>query len=109
MTITPEQLHRAMMIFLEEEIASKAMGFSKFASFFLLGSLNDHPERTVRLLLENPIVAMADVLTPDKKIKADELFRVARMAMDKASSVTIAGITFTSNDIDRLYNILQRG
>jgi hypothetical protein len=109
MTIAPEQLHRALMIFLEEEIASKAMGLEKFAAYFLLGSLNDHPEKTVGALIDLPLVKMADVVTPDRRINADELFRVARIAMDKAHSISVAGISFSANDIDRLYTILQRG
>ena len=52
---------------------------------------------------------MTDVVTPDHKIKADELYRVARMAMEKSQSITIAGITFNVQDIDHIFNIIQRG
>lgn len=109
MLITTEHMHRALMVFLEEEIAGKATGIGKFAAFFLLGSLNDHPEKTVGLLLDNPLVKMTDVVTPDNMIKADELYRVARMAMEKAQSITLAGITFNAQDIDHIFNIIQRG
>ena len=97
------------MVFLEEEIAAKATGVGKFAAYFLLGSLNDHPEKTVGLLLDNPLVKMTDVVTPDNMIKADELYRVARIAMEKAQSITLAGITFNAQDIDHIFNIIQRG
>lgn len=109
MLITTEHMHRALMVFLEEEIAAKATGVGKFATYFLLGSLNDHPEKTVGLLLDNPLVKMTDVVTPDHMIKADELYRVARMAMEKAQSITLAGITFNAQDIDHIFNIIQRG
>lgn len=109
MIVSADKLHNAIMIYAEEEIARKASGVTKFASYFLIARLHDHPEKTVGVLLNNPIIKMADIVNADGNIDADELYSAARMAMEKSVSVTVSGITFTVPDIDKIYNILQRG
>lgn len=107
MNITKEQMHRAVMVYLDSEIAQKASGLTKFATYFLISSLQDHPEKTVGLVIDNPIISMADVVNADGTIKADELYRAARSAMEKCQSITLAGITFSVPDIDKIYSIMQ--
>lgn len=109
MIITRDQLHNALLTYVEEDIARKACGFHKFASYFLITSLANHPEKTVGVILDNPLIKMTDIVNPDGTIKADELYSAARSAMERSVSVTIAGITFTTPDIDKIYTILQRG
>mgnify|MGYP003302320235 CR=1 FL=1 len=109
MVVTTDRLHRAIMTYAEEEIARKASGLTKFASYFLISSLANHPEKTVGALLNNPLIKMTDIVNDDGTIKADELYSAARSAMDQSVSVTVSGITFTSSDIDKIYTILQRG
>jgi hypothetical protein len=109
MIVSTDQLHKAIMVYAEEEIARKASGVTKFASYFLIARLLNHPEKTVGALLDNPIIKLADIVNADGNIDADELYSAARMAMEKSVSVTISGITFTVPDIDKIYNILQRG
>jgi hypothetical protein len=109
MNVTREQLHNAILIYAEQEIALKASGFAKFASYFLISSLQNHPEKTVGTILNNPLIKMTDIVNDDGTIKADELYSAARCAMEKSVSVTLSGITFTVPDIDKIYTILQRG
>lgn len=109
MIVSTEQLHKAILTYAEEEIARKATGAAKFATYFLIASLADHPEKTVGAIINNPIIKMADIVNDDGNIKADELYSAARVAMEKSVSVTVSGITFTVPDIDKIYTILQRG
>lgn len=109
MNVTKEKLHNAILTYAEEEIARKATGLTKFASYFLITSLANHPEKTVGALLDNPLIQMTDIVNADGTIKADDLYSAARGAMEKSVSVNISGITFTVSDIDTIYNILQRG
>lgn len=109
MIISANQFHNAIITYAEEEIARKASGITKFATYFLISSLANHPEKTVGLITNNPFIKMTDIVTEDGNIKADELYSAARSAMEKAVSVTVSGITFTVPDIDKIYTILQRG
>lgn len=109
MIVTREQLHNALMIYAEKEIAMKASGVTRFAAYFLISRFYEHPEKTVGAILEHPLVKMADIENPNGTIKADELYMAARAAMEKAVSVTISGITFSVPDIDKIYTILQGG
>jgi hypothetical protein len=109
MQITKEQLHNAFMVYLEEDIASKASGVTKFASYFLLSSLYNHPEKTVGALLDNPLIRMTNVVEENGLINVDNLYNSAKAAMEKCGKVTIANITFSASDIDKVFNIIQRG
>lgn len=109
MVISAEKMHQAILTYAEEEIARKSTGVTKFASYFLIASLQNHPEKTVGLILDNPFIKMTDIVTSDGMIKVDELYSAARTAMEKATSITVAGITFSVPDVDRIYTILQRG
>jgi hypothetical protein len=109
MIVTREQLHNALMIYAEKEIAMKASGATRFAAYFLIARLHDHPEKTVGAILEHPLVKMADIESDNGTIRADELYSAARSAMEKAVSITISGITFSVPDIDKIYSILQGG
>lgn len=109
MIVTKEQLHQAIVTYADQEIAAKATGITKFATYFLISSLYNHPEKTVGVLLDNPLIRMTDVVTPEGNIKADDLYSAARSAMEKCVSITLAGITFTVPDVDKIYTLLQRG
>lgn len=109
MIVTAERLHRAIITFFEEEVARKATGFAKFATYFLISSLSNHPEKTVGALLDNPLIKMTNIVDEEGRINADDLYSAARSAMEKAQSVTVAGITFSMPDVDHIYSILQRG
>ena len=109
MIVTKEQLHQAIITYAEQEIAAKSTGVTKFATYFLISSLYNRPDKTVGLLLDNPLIRMTDVLTPEGNIKADELYSAARSAMERCVSITLAGITFTVPDVDKIYTLLQRG
>jgi hypothetical protein len=109
MQITKEQLHNAFMVYLEEDIASKASGVTKFASYFIIAGLYGHPEKTVGALLNNPLIQMTDVVESNGLINVDSLYNASRTAMEKCGKITISGITFSSADIDKIFNIIQRG
>lgn len=109
MNVTQERLHSAILTYAEEEIARKASGMTKFASYFLITSLANHPEKTVGAIISNPLIKMTDIVNADGTIRADDLYSAARSAMEKSVSVTVSGITFTVPDIDKIYTILQRG
>jgi hypothetical protein len=108
MNITPEQMHVALMEYLESEIAAKATGLTKFASYFAITSLYNHPEKTIGLLTENPMVRLTNVINEDGTIRLDDAYAAARKAMDRCSNITVAGITFTASDIDKLYELAKR-
>jgi hypothetical protein len=109
MIVSAEKLHKAIITFFEEEVAAKATGFTKFATYFLISSLYNHPEKTVGAILDNPLIKMTNIVSEEGHINADDLYSAARSAMEKTQSVTLAGITFGVPDVDHIYTILQRG
>ena len=56
MFVNTEQIQIGVTNFIEQEIAAKAVGFQKFATYFVLPKINKVIEHYMQVLKENPIV-----------------------------------------------------
>ena len=108
MKIPVQQAEMAIMEYIEQEIARKATGVTKFATYFLMGAMQGKVPHIVSNLQSNPIVAMIDIFDEDGHIRLDSLYSLAKNAMERSGAVTISGITFNSMDIDKLYEIMKQ-
>lgn len=107
MTITIEQAQRAVMSFVENEIAKKATGVTRFGAYFVMGALQNKFPKVVSNILNTPIVAMMDFTDEHGHLKIDEIYQFARDAINKAGSIEMYGIIFNQSDIDKLYHLMQ--
>ena len=108
MKIAIQQAETAIMEFIEQEIARKATGLTKFATYFLMGAMQGKVPNIISNLQSNPIVSLLDVFTEDGHIHLDNIYSWAKNAMERANSVTVSGITFNSMDVDKLYEIMRQ-
>jgi hypothetical protein len=108
MKIAIQQAETAIMEFIEQEIARKATGLTKFATYFLMGAMQGKVPNIISNLQSNPIVSLLDVFTEDGHIHLDNIYSWAKNAMERANAVTISGITFNSMDVDKLYEIMRQ-
>jgi hypothetical protein len=108
MKIAIQQAETAIMEFIEQEIARKATGLTKFATYFLMGAMQGKVPNIISNLQSNPIVAMIDVFDEDGHIHLDKIYSWAKNAMERANAVTISGITFNSMDVEKLYEIMKQ-
>lgn len=97
MRITTEQLQRAVANYFDEEIGSRATGFKKFASYFMMASL------------ENKIPQMASKFADtDGYINVDDMYNNAKMAIKKSGQFVLWDIIFDERDVDKLYSQIER-
>lgn len=108
MVIPVQQAEIAIMEYIEQEIARKATGVTKFATYFLMGAMQGKVSKIISSLQSSPIVGMLDVFTEDGHIHLDKIYSWAKTAMERANAVTISGITFNSMDVEKLYEIMKQ-
>ena len=106
MTISIDKAQTAIMSYIENEIAKKATGVTKFATYFVVGRMQTKFPEIVHSLQGNPIVSAMGIFDDHGNVRVDEVYNAARMAMEKTGSVSVMGIIFNQADVDKLYQLM---
>lgn len=107
MVIPVQQAEIAIMEYLEKEIARKFSGVTKFATYFLIEAMQGKVPRLISKLYDNLFVEVLDVFTEEGHIRLDDIYSWTKKAMEKCGAVTMSGITFNSQDVDKLYETMK--
>lgn len=108
MTITIEQAQRAILVYLENEVAKKAANLTKFGTYFFMGMIQNKFKSIISNFLQNPLISAMEFVDSNGNIKIDEVYQAARLAMEKAGSISIYGVIFNQSDVDKLYHMMQQ-
>lgn len=106
MFVTTERIQIGITNFIEQEIASKAVGFQKFATYFVLPKVNKTVEHYMFQLKDNPI--MKDSFNENGDINVDEVYNMAKQAVRKSGQFSLYGVLLDESDIDKLYAYIAR-
>ena len=106
MFVTTEKIQIGITNFIEQEIASKAVGFQKFATYFILPKVNKTIEHYMIQLRDNPI--MKESFNENGDVNVDELYNMAKQAVRKSGQFSIYGVLLDESDIDKLYTYISR-
>jgi hypothetical protein len=106
MYVNTEQVQNGVANFIEQELASKAVGFQKFAIYFALPRVNKVVANYMHQLKGNPI--MSDMFNENGDVDIDELYNTAKQAVRKSGQFTVYGVILNESDIDRMYNYIAR-
>jgi hypothetical protein len=101
MFVSADQIQNGVINFVEQEIAAKATGVTKFATYMVMPRIHKMVESYVTSFAENPITK--DLFDENRYVNIDEIYEMAKTAMRKAGQITFSGIIFNENDIEKLY------
>lgn len=96
------------MSYIENEIAKKAVGVQKFATYFFTIAYADKATKMIADLQDNPMIKPLGVFDELGNIDLDVLYNTAKQAIQKSGQFTVAGIIFNESDVDRLYEYVKR-
>lgn len=104
MTVTVEQLRTGIRKFVENEIAYKATGLTKFLTFFLLPSLDKEVNSMVMKVKE--VSVFNEFFTPEGNIFIDEVYSRAIQAVDKSGKIALDKfqIALDKSDLEKIYH-----
>ena len=106
MFVTTERIQIGITNFIEQEIASKAVGFQKFATYFVLPKVNKTIEHYMFQLKDNPI--MKESFNENGDINIDEIYNMAKQAVRKSGQFSLYGVLLSESDIDKLYAYISK-
>ena len=104
MFVNVNQIQIGIANFIENEIASKATGFQKFATYFVLQKINGMVENYIKSLRDNEF--MKDLFNSNGDVDIDALYNMSKKAILKSGQFTIAGVILGETDIDKIYSCI---
>jgi uncharacterized protein YcbK (DUF882 family) len=105
MFVNTEQIQMGVTNFIENEIAKKAVGFNKFATYFALPIINKKITQYLNNFSTNELTK--EMFDENKNLDLDAVYNMAKSAVKKSGQFVFYGIMFNENDIDKLYTYIK--
>lgn len=105
MYVSVEQVKVGVANFVEYEIASKAVGFQKFMTYFAIPIIVKNIEEYAKRFSGNTVAV--DFFDEHGNVNLDELYNMAKTSVKKSGQFTIYGVILGETDIDKLYNHIR--
>ena len=105
MLVTIQQIQIGATNFIEKEIASKAIGFQKFATYFMLPKINKAISDYIVRIKENPMAK--DFFSENGSVDLDEVYNLSKQAIQKSGQFTVYGVILGETDIDKMYEYIK--
>ena len=106
MMVNIQQIERGIQRYVEMEIAQKAVGFSKFATYFIIPQI---PKKVEELFSKHKDgILFKDFLDENANVDLDSIYNSAKSAVQRSGQFELFGIIFTETDIDKLYDYIKR-
>ena len=105
MLINVQQAQRGIINYVENEIAKKATGLTKFGIYFIMPKLSTNTAKMINSLKDN--VMFKDMFDENGNIELDAVYNSAKEAIKKSGQFEMFGIIFNESDIDKLYNYIK--
>lgn len=105
MYVTIEQVKVGVTNFIEREIASKAVGVQKFMTYMALPIIGKKVEAYGLSFKDNS--ATADFFNENGSVNIDEVYNMAKQAVQKSGQFAVYGVILGETDIDKLYSYIK--
>lgn len=105
MIVNTQQIQRGVINYVENEIAKKATGLTKFGIYFIMPKLSNNTESLIKSLKDN--IMFKDMFDENGNIELDYVYNNAKEAIKKSGQFETYGIIFNESDIDKLYNYVK--
>lgn len=105
MLVSTQQIQIGVTNFIEKEIAAKAVGFQKFATYFMLPKINKAISEYILRIRENPMAK--DFFSDSGSVDLDEVYNLSKQAIQKSGQFTVYGVILGETDIDKMYEYIK--
>jgi hypothetical protein len=107
MIVNTDQIRIGVKKYIENEIAYKANGITKFMVYFVLPSVDVSVVGYVNKMRENSL--FSDMFDQDGNIYLDKVYDRATFAVDKSGKVLLEkfGLSLDRSDVEKLYSYIR--
>jgi hypothetical protein len=106
MFVNTQQIQIGITNFIEQELGNKAVGFQKFAIYFVLPKINKIIDNYMQQFKGNPI--FKDMFNENGDMDLDELYNMSKQAVRRSGQFSLYGVILDESDIDKLYTYIKR-
>ena len=99
------QIQIGITNFIEHEVAAKAVGFQKFATYFILPKVKDIVANYINNLRSNEF--LKDLFSDTGNVDIDSLYNMCKSAIRKSGSFETFGVILNETDIDKIYSYIR--
>lgn len=107
MYVTIDNVRNGVSVFVEREIAAKAVGVQKFITYMAIPLVGGAVVKYAQAFKENPITAK--FFNENGEVDIDELYNMAKNAVRKSGQFTVYGVILGETDIDKIYANIKGG
>lgn len=107
MVVNTDQVRIGVKKFIENELAHKATGLTKFMIYFALPSIDNSVVNYLNKARENFL--FEDMFNEDGNILLDKLYERATFAIDKSGKMILdkVGVALDRSDVEKLYSYIR--
>jgi hypothetical protein len=105
MFVSINQIQIGITNFIEHEIATKAVGAQKFATYFILPLAKDIVAYNMNKLRKNEF--LKSLFNETGNVDIDALYNMSKSAIQKSGSFEILGVILGETDIDKIYSHIR--
>lgn len=105
MLVSVEQIQRGVRAYVEREIATQAVGFKKFAVYFIMPQLDKYTAD----YLNKFKTLLPDMFDSAGLVNLHTVYDYAKSAIKQTGSFELMGIIFNETDVDKLYSYINGG
>jgi hypothetical protein len=108
MIVNKDQVKLGVKKYVENELAQKATGITKFAIYFMMPSIDQTIVSYINTLQSNTM--FEDLFDANKNIELDKVYERALFAMDKSGNKLILekyGLSLDKSDVQKIYDYIK--
>lgn len=105
MVVNTQQVQMGVVNYIEQEIARKAVGVTKFGVYFMLPKMSKSVVSLINKYQSNPM--FEDLFDENGNIKLDDVYNMSKEAIKHSGQFEMFGIIFNESDIDKLYSYIK--
>jgi hypothetical protein len=111
--VTYNQVVNGMHKYIDQEIVNKIQGLPRWGLGVVSGIALSRGANIFNTLKANPIVKMLEVIDENDMIDIDIIYTELKKQADKGTATfnapMLGTITFTKDDVDKLYHLIKEG
>jgi hypothetical protein len=105
MFVNKEQIQIGAMNFIENEIAKKAVGATKFLTYFAMPIISKKATQIIDSFAENPLTK--DLFDTNENVDIDAVYNMAKDAIQKSGQFVVYGVVLNETDIDKIHTYIR--
>ena len=105
MIVNTQQIQIGITKYIENELAAKATGFTKFGIYFMLPTISSKVVSLINNYKDKELAK--EFFDENGNVNLDELYNTAKSAIEKSGQFMVYGIIFNETDIDKLYESIR--